>query len=655
MPTRIGRKARWGMSRVIKRLRLVAGRLVKPDAVDEALARIPDTIEQAELSGQVVVITGSTQGIGLALAKAFAEAKAKVVVNARTADDVERAVQSIRHAGGTAIGVCADVSTEAGVQQLIDTAAGAFGRVDILINNAAVLGPFQRRAWEVTPAEWQEVIAVNLTGAFLCARQVANWMVTHAVAGRIINISSGGARTPVSGMSPYIVSKAGLEALTRTMALDAGWDGLTVTGIELGSLQTRLTRLVFPWEEFQVLPPPEAAIPIVLYAATAPRERVHGRILAEWRFAKDPEAEVVLAGPLATVERFSFQPLRQGDRDVDRFDRRIVPLDRAENPQGMPGRVRALLNRLAQEANFARYPDEQYPSLRKALSARLKLPIECFTFGNGSVELVERAIRTFAQPGDEVISHDPSWFMFDRFCDILGVINRKVAFTRRDGGFDHNLDAVARAVGVNTRLIYLVSPSNPLGIGIVADQFWRFLQHIPSHIPVVVDEAYVEYSTRPETLRSHEVILHTDRRVIGLRTFSKFYGLAALRVGYAFAASETLRLFNRLEPLFVLSSVAEAAAVAALEDEEHTARMRETTDRERTRIQQRLAAAGIGYVPSEINFMLVECPGPPEKVYRMFAAEGIFVPKGVILDRYILFPIAQPAQNDKNLGILCSV
>ena len=384
---------------------------------------------------------------------------------------------------------------------------------------------------------------------------------------------------------------------------------------------------------------------------------MHGRILAAWRFAKDPDGEAVLVGPLAMTEHAMFPPLRQGEKEVSRFDVGIVPLDRAEHPRGMPEKVRGLLYQAAQEANFARYPDERYPALRRALSARLQLPEECFTFGNGSTELVERAVRTFVQPGDEVLSNDPSWFMFDRFCDTLGAVNRKVPFRQLgpDGAFEHNLGAVAQAVGVNTRLIYLVSPSNPVGVGIVAPEFWRFLERIPAHIPVVLDEAYVEYSTQPETLRSHAVILHTDRRVIGLRTFSKFYGLAALRVGYAFAAPATLRLFNRLEPLFVLSSLAEAAAVAALEDAEHAAWTLENTHRERVRIEARLAAAGLDYVSSEANFMLVECPGPPEKVYEAFAEEGIFIPQGVFMDRYIIFPIAQPAQNDKNLDILCSL
>ncbi len=656
MRGRFIRKSLWGASRVVKKLRNVFSHLYQQDAVDVIHSAVSDTIARTDLNGQVIIITGSTHGVGLALATAFATAKAKVVINGRTATSVDQAVQGIQGAGGAAIGVAADISTEDGAKRLVETTVDRLGRVDLLINNAALSGPHGRRALHITPIEWQEVLSVNLTGPFLCARFVGDWMIRHGVSGRIINVSSGAARTPVRGLSPYIASKAALEGLTRALALDLEENGIMVAGVQLGSVQTRMSRPFFSWDDFQGLPPPESVVPIFLYAATAPRERLHGRILAAWRFEKDPEGESILTGPLSVAERATLSPLCKGDQAVNGTRQGLVRLDRAENPQGMSGRARALLNRGGEDFDLSRYPDEHYRLLRNALSERLGLPPDCFTFGNGSSELVERTLRTFTQPGDEVISNEPSWFMFDRFCNIFGIINRKIPFLSvgSNGPFDHNLDAVANAISSNTRLIYLVSPSNPLGIGISAQRFARFLDRLPTHIPIIVDEAYLEYSTHPETLRSHEIILHTDRRVIGLRTFSKFYGLAGLRIGYAFAAPGTLRLINRLEPLFVLSSLAEAAAVAALEDKEHAALTLRDIGRERERIQERLTSVGIRHVRSETNFMLVESPASPEEICRAFEDQGILIPKGLVMDRYIVFPIAGAEQNDRNLRILCS-
>ncbi|MBE9536611.1 MAG: SDR family NAD(P)-dependent oxidoreductase [Proteobacteria bacterium] len=591
----------------------------------------------------------------MAVAKSFADAKAKVVVNGRSKGAVDQAVQEIRKAGGTATGICADISEDAGAQQLVDTAIREFDRIDILINNAALLGPCKSHVWEITPKEWREVMAVNITGAFLCSRLVATWMMNNGVSGRIINVSTGATHTQMPKMSPYIVSKCGLESLTSTTALDAGWNNITVAGIELGSLQTEMSKSFFSLDYFLTLSPPETVVPLFLYMASVPGIQIHGRILSAWGLEKDREIETILTSPLTMLDRMVFPPLKKDDKVINRLDPDIVCFDRAENCYGMPESVRGLLTRMANDANFARYPDERYPSLRKKLSEHLEISEDCFTFGNGSSELVERAVRTFVPPGKEALTTAPGWFMFDRYCAALGVVNRSVPFKKTNGRFHFDLDTMAGEITVNTRLIYLINPSNPLGVGIDRDEFMHFLQRIPAHIPVVVDEAYIEFSTNPQTLRTNEIIGETDRLVIGLRTFSKFYGLAALRIGYAFASPKALQLFNRLEPLFALSPIAESAAILALEDKEYATRILENTNRERVRIQKRLASAGLDYLPSEIHFMLVETPIPPEKVYSAFEEEGIFLSRGVLKDRYIIFPIARPEQNDRNLEILCSL
>jgi histidinol-phosphate aminotransferase len=335
---------------------------------------------------------------------------------------------------------------------------------------------------------------------------------------------------------------------------------------------------------------------------------------------------------------------------VDRSARDIVLLDRAENPWGPPDGVRAVV---AGGRDVSRYPDEQYPRLRRALGARLGVPPDALTFGNGSAELVERAIRTFAGPGTEVISTDPSWFMFDRFCEQQGVVNRKVPF--RWAGrrvVEYDLAAVAAGVGPQTRLVYLVNPGNPMGVAISVSAFQQFLDRVPPTLPIVVDEAYIEYSNRPDTVRSHAVVMATDRCVIGLRTFSKFYGLAGLRIGYAFARPATMRLFDRLEPMFSLSVIAEDAAIAALADETHAKRTFDNVVGERARVEARLRAAGLEYVPSEANFMLVEVLGDHDRLFRAFEHEGLYIPPATFFERYVLFPIARPEQNDRTLAVL---
>ncbi|WP_150049838.1 MULTISPECIES: SDR family NAD(P)-dependent oxidoreductase [Methylomonas] len=652
MSNKVARKFIWITSKLVGRLRRLQTRLFQTDELEQLLAEIPRALSSNDLSGKVVVITGSSHGVGQVLAAAFAQAGASVVVNGRNASEVRQVVQNIQAAGGRAEGIAVDIASESGAAELIKESVARMGRVDILINNAAILGPAGQGFHQLAPRDWSRVIEVNLNGAFYCAREAAIWMADHAVAGRIINVSTGAARMPAEGIGGYSVSKCALEMMTRVMALEAAKSGLTVVAVELGSLRTPMTKAYFNWEEHQLLPPPEAVVPFFLHVATAAGDALHGRILAAWRYLRDPHGETLLNGPLAELDKFTFNPVYRDGVALNRFDPQIAALDRAENPFGMPAKVRELLQDAGQRFDFSRYPDENYPSLRTALSQKLKLPEDYFTFGNGSSELVDRILRTFALPGEEVLSNDPTWFMFDRLCQAMGIVNRKVPFVETAEGFDHNLQQMAREIRYNTRLIYLINPSNPLGVGIRAEAFAEFLQQVPAHIPVVVDEAYLEYSSNPGTLRSHEIVERSDRLVLGLRTFSKFYGLAGLRIGYAFGRREVMRLFERLEPLFCLTPLAEAAAVAALQDAEHAQRTLNNADTERRRIQARLAESGLRSMPGEMNVMIVECPVPPERVYQAYDAAGILMPRGVWQEKFIIFPIFRPEQNDRNLDIL---
>jgi histidinol-phosphate aminotransferase len=645
---------------LLRRARHYGNRVFGPDEGDRHVATILEQVSRVDLRESVIVITGSSRGIGKALALAFSRAGARVIINGRDPTRVRAAVREIERSNGTALAVPADVATAEGARQLIEQAVAGYGRIDVLVNNAAVAGPVNTKPWDIDPEAWRSTIEANLNGPFLCAREAMRWMVANRVAGRIVNVSSGAARYGGFRTAPYVTSKFGLEGLTRALALDADGTGIVVCAVELLTVRTDAVRQTMNWEDFLRLPPPETAIPTFVHAITGPAQQVHGRVYGTWRFDQDAQAEAALANPLAGFPKFAFTPFKHEGRVLRRTDPGIRAFNRAENPVGMPKGVRTMLADGVVGFDLSHYPDETYSRLRQALSDRLRVPTGDFTFGAGSAELVERALRTFVGCGEEVVSNQPTWFMFDRFCAMADAVARKVDVIQPepDGAFDHNLAAVAKAVGPRTRLVYLVNPSNPLGNGIPRAEFMSFLETIPPTLPIVVDEAYLEFSDNPETLRTHEIVRESDHCLIGLRTFSKFYGLAALRIGYAFGTAKAMRLFERLEHLFAISSIGEEAALAALEDEEHARATHELLRNEKARIKAELARVGLASVPSEIHIMLVECPVPAAEVDRVwgaFADSGVIIPRGVTLDRYIMLPVLQPEDNDRNLQILTSL
>lgn len=608
----------------------------------------------AGLTGKVVVITGSTKNVGFVLGQAFLRQGARVVFNGRKPADLERArCETEREFAGQVATVCADVAIPEGVEALLNGAVAAFGTVDILINNAGVSGPFGSVAWEVSAQEWRETMSVNLDGPFYSSQAFTRWMIDHKVAGRIINVSSGAAAVPVTKLAPYATSKAALEALTRNFAADLEGTGITVLAIELGSTQSDMTKNNFPLETYLQLPPPEVHIPVFMYAATAEPGAIHGRTLASWRYHDKNTEEAWLCSNLVYGGKLPIKP-RQLPPGMAAEN--VEFLELGENQLGTPDAVRDWLYTQAKNFESHRYPDINYAELREAVAAQLGLSQEALAFGNGSSELIERLLRVFTQPGDIVLSNDPSWFLFDRLCGIYSLENRKVPFvTHAQQKYSHNLDGILAAVTERTRLIYLIHPSNPVGVPILQDEFERFLKKLPPNLLVIVDEAYIQYSDRDDDriLRTVELVKRSSHPILGLRTFSKIYGLAGMRIGFAFASPPMICLLDKLELTFNISSLSAHAARLALDDRAFVESVYQNHKQQKQAIEIFLRGRKLDFVPTQSSMMLAQYPtASADTFYARMRENGVLLPPVNYFGKYFLWPVALPKQNARIMRLI---
>ena len=230
-----------------------------------------------QLDGQVAIITGGSKGIGRAIADSYSEEGCAVVIAARTESDVEAAASEIRHSGGRALGIIADVSNESDVDRMFGAALAEFDRVDILVNNAAAIhGPISAVDLEV--GKWREVIDVNLTGAFLCARAVLPHMYARG-SGKIINISSIGGRKGGWGRAAYRASKAGLISLTETLAAEGAEHGVDVNCICPGGTDTEMVRIASGGRVNPDWVKPQEIASVALFLASAGASAISGEAI----------------------------------------------------------------------------------------------------------------------------------------------------------------------------------------------------------------------------------------------------------------------------------------------------------------------------------------------------------------------------------------
>ena len=325
---------------------------------------------------------------------------------------------------------------------------------------------------------------------------------------------------------------------------------------------------------------------------------------------------------------------------------RVIKLASNENPLGPSPKALAVINETA--ATLHRYPDGGAFKLRQALAHRWKVTDEQIILGNGSDEILGLLARTFLSPGDEAVMADHTFVIYHM--EVTAAHGKAVTVPLKD--WRHDVAAMAGAITDRTRLVFLCNPNNPTGTMVSAEEVAWLLARIPDHVVVVFDEAYFEY-VRSSEFPDSMAWIKEGRNVIVLRTFSKIYGLAGLRIGYGVTTSEIVNLLNRVRPPFNANSIAQRAALAALDDDEHVARSRAVNQAGMEQITNGLRALGLAPISSEANFVYVDVGRDGRAVFDAMLRHGVIVRH--IDGRMIRVTIGQAEENRVFLAALAQV
>jgi histidinol-phosphate aminotransferase len=302
---------------------------------------------------------------------------------------------------------------------------------------------------------------------------------------------------------------------------------------------------------------------------------------------------------LEQVEPYSPQPpMRQLQAQLGL--ERIVKLASNEGPFGPLPAAMAAFEAAALDLN--RYPDGGGTRLREALAARFDVPTELIVLGNGADELIRFAALATLDPGDRAVYPWPSFQSYPTA--VAAAAAASTAVPMRDRAFD--LDGVLAACA-GAKLVYLANPNNPTGTLVARDDIRRFVAGLPPNVLCVLDEAYGEYAV--DEPAGVDLVREGHERICVLRTFSKVYGLAALRIGYAIGSPQIADALNRVRPIFNVNQPAQEAALASLHETEAVRRRIAHTRDARDELHDTLAAAGLDPIPSHGNFVYADVPG----------------------------------------------
>lgn len=340
------------------------------------------------------------------------------------------------------------------------------------------------------------------------------------------------------------------------------------------------------------------------------------------------------------------KPIKEVERELGL--KRVVKMASNENPLGPSRRALRAMRRALREAHL--YPESTCFYLKKRLSEEHGIGENQLIIGNGSNEILEFLARAFLSEGDQVISSACSFLVYPIVTQASGA--EYVEVPMKD--FRYDLKGILDRITERTKLIFIANPNNPTGTYITRDEVEGFLAKVPKDVIVCFDEAYVDFVDAKDFpyLLFH---VKTERpNLIVLRTFSKSYGLAGLRVGYGMGAPELIRYLHKVRQPFNVNSIAQAGALAALDDRLFLWRTRHLVARGRKYLYRRFKRYGFHFVPSQANFILVDTERDGEEVFQTFLSEGVIVRsmKAYGLPTWIRVTVGRRSQNARFIRIL---
>jgi len=333
------------------------------------------------------------------------------------------------------------------------------------------------------------------------------------------------------------------------------------------------------------------------------------------------------------------KPIEETARELGLNPEDIIKLASNENPLGPSPKAIAAMKDAVENVHI--YPDGGGYRLRTAIAEKFELSRDNVILGNGSNEIIELIGHGFLNPGDNVIVAEHAFVVYKLMATLFGADTVEVP----DPGFVHDLDSMAAAITPKTKKVFIANPNNPTGTLVNEDAIDRFMERVPEHVMVVFDEAYYEFLHEPpDTLK----YVRQGRNVVVMRTFSKIQGLAGLRIGYGLTTPEIAEVLQKCRQPFNSNAIAQAGALAGLQDEEHQQRTRDLNDSGLNFFHRSFDEMGLEYVPSVANFVLVKV-GDGDVIFQKMLNKGVIIRamRGYKLPEWVRISVGTREQNER--------
>ena len=626
-------------------------------------------IKDNKIKNKVIIITGSTKGIGYELAKLLSRYKCKLVINGRKQETVDKVVKKLNINKAEVIGIAADLSKEAEIDKLYDETLTKFKTIDILVNNAAVIKGSRSLSTKSYKDRKLELM-VNVDSVFILSQKVINYMKTRRIKGRIINISSQASKLKDTNTrsGSHILSKNMVEKMSEILADETYRFKIAVTTIRIDEDISSSSYNFMPFELPKQLSSvgkhintfssffgsnPSKIMPVFLYVLKAPFYEISGKLISTNTFISNPKLSKIIPAYQLALNDNLYKHIKV-NKSINYKKNPNTKLLVKQNPYGASPKIDKILHNKKFKFNKFNSPSKHNIKLDSIIAKRNKLVKHNITFFRSEYEAIKKIIDLFVTNYGEIIVIYPSCSYVYVACNekkinikytVLKEINKKE--------LQPNLYYIIRYITSKTKLIYLSSPNTVTGHSIRTKEFEDFLNNIPSNIPILIDQRYYEFSYNYKQL---DPVKYLDKNIIILRSFNNFYGIENLELSYIISNKDISSILQKSQIITnPLDHFTEKMAITVFTDDSHNKKIKEFVRNEKKKIYRKLDDRNIKYYPSETNYMLLETHKNRETILKELEKKDIILYESDdAYKSYWTLPISDSVTNAEVIDIITS-
>ncbi len=622
------------------------------------------------LNNKVIIITGSTRGIGYEVAKTLNKFNCKLVIHGRTQSKVDSIVEELKVRNPNVIGMAADLSEKKEIDKFFKFVTKNHSKIYALINNAWTA----KGTKELTTKsfkDWKSELATNVDSIFLLTQKVIQHMRRYDTKGRIINVSSFASKLKVANSfsASQILSKSLMEKMSEILAEENYMYNIAVTTIRI---EDKINTGMFSNSDKKGMPryvvsamdgmetvagyfseKPGKIIPLFTYALKAPFHEITGKLISSNAYLINPKLSKIIPSHQLILNDKVYkkaETTKSFHKNDDSGNTYLVK----QNVYGPSPKVQKLIKSVDIQDKIFNKQSTYKGDLDKIIANKLNINRNQITFFKTEFDAIKKILELFVTKYNEVITPYPAYsylFMlsFEKKIELKHITLDK----KSDVDIQPDYSLIKKFTTPRTKLVYLSSPNFITGQSIKPEEFEKFLETHPDNIPIFIDQSFLEFSNNKNALNP---IKYLNKNVIVLRSFNNFYGFENLELSYIIANKEISDVLKSSQIMDIpINRYMEEIAIKAYTDTEYNEMIKKVTQKERKRLYQEYSDNNIKFFPSEVNYFLIDNSKERQDNKELLEKNSVILYESDdAFNDYWTMPIMDKQTNDKVLNIIAN-